>query len=174
MEFEKTRAFRIAAAFTCLVLAGIFAAVAIHNHNAQASKSHLAISGGGFIYNYRIGEIRYGITAFVQTPTPNGTRLIASFENPAGGDPIVVRREIVPYARSYSFETPALTGVEKDRPYKVTLTVKEKWSDTVIETHEKTLATSVAPSVVPDRPLTVGPGYHRNPLGHIPPDPGRI
>ncbi|MBA5778662.1 hypothetical protein H2509_16145 [Stappia sp. F7233] len=163
MEFEKTRAFRIAAAITCLVLAAIFAAVTAYNHHEQASKTHVAISGGGFIYNYRIAEIRSGITAFVQTPTPNGTRLIASFENPSGGDPIVVRHEIVPYARSYSFETPALTGVEKDRPYKVTLTVMDKWSDTVIETHEKMLVTNVAPSVVPDKPLTVGPGYHRNP-----------
>ncbi len=163
MEFEKTRTFRLAFILAVIVLGGIFAAIATYNHLQDAKKSHVAIAGGGFIYNYRIAEIRAGISVYVQRPTPNGTKLIASFENPQGGEPIVIRREIVPSARSYGFETPALKGVEKDHPYRVTLDVRDKWSDDLIEAHEKTLLTSVAPELVPDKPLTIGPGYFPNP-----------
>ncbi|MCA1300207.1 hypothetical protein [Stappia indica] len=163
MEFEKTRYFRLAVSLVVVLVGGTFIGLAVYNHQMQAEKTYMTITGGGFIYNYRHADIHYGITAAVQRPTPTGLRLIARFENPTGGQPITLQHAITARATRYSFETPPVQGVKEGHPYKVTLTLEENASGKVIETHERHLVSDVDPGLVPDSPLTIGPGYHRNP-----------
>ena len=133
-----------------------------YNQSILENADFAEITGGGFIYNYRIADIRAGITVGLVKPLPLGTLLIAEFEDPAGGT-VDIEKAVSHAKRNYSFETPSLTGVLPDRGYAVHLTVKDPETGETIETHEKQLKTSAAPKAMPSRPLTIGPGYHPNP-----------
>lgn len=124
---------------------------------------YVAVTGGGFIFNYRIAEAYYGLVAEPKRAVPAGTEFVAEFENPAGGEPLVVRRIPREGSRRISLNTPPLEGVVKDRDYRVVLSLMDPQTGAVIETHEKSFRSSLDQSVLPDAPLTVGPGYHRPP-----------
>ncbi len=152
----------LAAGLGVLVVAmAIFFQVAENRREAHVGK--IAISGGGFLYNYRIGEIRYGLSIHVVRPVPIGTRLQVAFENPAGGDPIMVTKSLGTDTNRVPVESPAITGLENGREYKVIVRLRDRDTDALMETHEASYRVSVDPDLVPDAPLTVGPGYHRNP-----------
>lgn len=149
----------VAAAVYC---ASVFAAVYRHNQTVLAKAGFAEITGGGFIYNYRIADIRSGITVGIVKPLPPGTRLLAEIENPAGGT-IELEQTVIAAKRNYKFETPSLTDVAADHEYLAVLTVIDGTTGAEIERHQTSLKSSVAPRSMPSRPLTIGPGYHRNP-----------
>ncbi|ESR27350.1 hypothetical protein [Lutibaculum baratangense] len=121
---------------------------------------YLEIDGGGFVFNYRIAEAHYGLVAEAVRELPAGSRVRATFENPSGGDPFLIERPAAGL-RKFVFDTPRVTGVEKDRPY---LAVLEILNDgAVIERHERSFRSNVGQEALPGAPLTVGPGYARNP-----------
>ncbi len=161
MEFEKTRGFRIAAVATGLVLALIAVVVVVHNRQQQAAMTHVRIAGGGFLFYYRLGEVRAGITAIVQKPTPSQSRLVAEFENPAGGAPIAVETRIRHGEMRYGLETPPLSGVVKGRAYTVRVKLYDYGGTEPLETHETLLTSELDQETSPQGPLTIGPGYHR-------------
>lgn len=142
--------------------AGVFYAVHRYNSALLEQTGYLRISGGGFVYNYRIADIRAGITVAVQKPLPANTRLRAEFENPAGGF-LEFSTDAVPGKRGYVFETGSPTGVEADREYQVVVRLLGAGDGGELERHEKSLKSGVAPRTMPDQPLTIGPGYHPNP-----------
>lgn len=163
MEFEKTRGFRIAAVATVLVLALIATVIVVHNRQQQAALTHVRIAGGGFLFYYRLGEIRAGISVIVQKPTPSQSRLVAEFEDPAGGAPIPVEARIRHGEMRYGMETPPLAGVVKGRAYAVTVRLYDYGGQEPLETHETVLTSDIEEAASPQGPLTVGPGYHRPP-----------
>jgi len=126
-------------------------------------KPYLAIAGGGFIFNYRVADVFYGFTAQVQKPLEVGSIIEAEFEDPGGGPAIVESTRVNARTTKYSLRTPTVRGVEANRPYKVTIRLYDYRHERLIETHEKTYTSKIADTLVPDRPLTIGPGYHRPP-----------
>jgi len=84
------------------------------------------VLGGGFIFNYRIGEVHYGFTAVVQRPLASGSIIEASFEDPGGGPPILVRTRVDARTTRYSLHSPPVRGVEKDRPYEIAVRVTDR------------------------------------------------
>ena len=66
---------------------------------------------------------------------------MASFEDPAGGEAIVVRKKIWPNMAKTTIESPPLRCVVKDRPYKVSITI-EGPDGAVMQTIETTMASS--------------------------------
>lgn len=127
------------------------------------SKPYLKILGGGFMFNYRVADLYYGFTAAVQRPLPTGSIIEARFENPAGGPPLVERTRVGTDSVRYSLRTPPLQGVEKDRPYAVAIRVLDREETRVIWQDELSFRSQLDGSVMPERALTVGPGYARNP-----------
>ena len=149
-----------------LSLAVAVGALAVFFHFAEqrrATTTKLVFAGGGFLYNYRIAETRYGLSMRVVHPVPIGTLLEATFENPAGGDPFIVTRSLGTEPGLVGVESPALPDVATGRDYAVVIRLRDRVTNEVLETHERRFRTNVDPSVMPKRPLTVGPGYHRNP-----------
>lgn len=124
---------------------------------------HLEITGGGFIFNYRLGEAHYGLVAEAARPLPEGAVVTARFEDPAGGPEIVVSQKAGPRQLRFVFDTPPLRGIVRDRDYSVVLTVSEGPQGEVIERQEKRFRSQLDQSVLPEGPLTIGPGYHRPP-----------
>jgi hypothetical protein len=119
VEFEKTRGFRVAAGALVLALALIAVTVIVYQRAHQQALTHVRIAGGGFLVYYRLGEIRAGITVLVQKATTSQSRIVATFEDPAGGADIVLERRIHHGLTRYGLETPAVHGVVKDQPYRV-------------------------------------------------------
>ena len=66
-----------------------------------------------------------------------------------------------------TLESPPLTCVVKDRPYAVSIRIEDA-DGTVLQTIETTMTSSLDQSILPDRPLVVGPVYTLNPdlAGH--------
>ena len=121
------------------------------------------IAGGGFIFNYRLAEAFYGCVVKVDGDVPDGAVLVASFEDPAGGAPILVRKAVEDSRPRYKFETPPVSGVEAERPYRVTLQLVGPNDGRVLAEAQRTFSSNIAQSTLPPRPLTVGPGYHAPP-----------
>lgn len=127
----------------------------------SGSGDYLAVAGGGFVFNYRIAEATYGIAFKPMRAIPENAVIEASFENPAGGEPFVMRK-VGPFNPTrIAFTTPAVTGVVKGRAYKVIVALSDA-AGMNLQTIEKTFASDVDQAVLPERPLAIGPGYQKN------------
>jgi hypothetical protein len=153
--------FRIVAA-SLVLLAGLFA-VGWATRIDPSDKPVIAVVGGGFILNYRLADYYYGFTAVVQKPLESGSIIEATFEDPGGGAPIVVRERVSPATNRYDFRTPPLSGIEAQKPYKVTVRVLDRQETGELYAAEFAYKSDVSDAKLPKAPLTVGPGYAKNP-----------
>lgn len=126
-----------------------------------------AISGKLFVFNYRVATANYLVTLKALAPMREGDIAVAMFEDPAGGEAIIVRQKIWPKLDKVTLESPPLRCIVKDRPYAVSIRI-EDIQGKVLQTMETTMASSQDQTVLPDRPLVVGPLYTPNPelAGH--------
>jgi hypothetical protein len=127
-----------------------------------AEKPYLRIAGSGFLFNYRIAEVSYGFSVEVLKPLPTGTIIEAAFEDPSGGADLVVRRRVSPETARYGFQSPAVRNVEARRPYRIEIVVFDREEKTEIWRHRFTVASQIGDEVMPERALTIGPGYTPN------------
>jgi hypothetical protein len=137
---------------------------------------YFAISGRLFEFNYRLAKATYIVTLDPLQPMDGGQTAVGTFENPAGGEPIVVRQKIWPKLRHVTLESPPLTCVVKDKPYAVKITI-EGADGAIVQTLDTTITSSLDQSILPDRALVVGPVYELNedleghPDGRLPDEP---
>ena len=130
--------------------------------DSGAGKPYLSIVGGGFVFNYRLATADYGFVARVMRSLPEGSVVEAQFENPAGGEPIVLREDSKPGRTSYVFQTPPLEGVQANHDYLVVLRVLGEGGRELAR-YEKRFHSDVDQSVLPGSAPVVGPGYQRAP-----------
>lgn len=125
------------------------------------------VAGRLFVFNYRVATATYLINLVPLQPVEEGQTAVASFEDPAGGEDIVVRQRIWPKLAKTTLESPPLRCVVKDKSYRVAIRI-EGPDGTVRQMIETTIASSEDQDVLPDRPLVVGPFYTANPdlAGH--------
>ena len=122
---------------------------------------YFIFAGGGFIFNYRIADHYYGFVARRRRTPPEGATLEARFELPGGGEQV----ETASYDAKrldYMFRTGPLRGIVKGHPYRAVLVVRDA-TGAELARYEKTFATQVDQSTLPDQPLVVGPGYQPAP-----------
>jgi hypothetical protein len=133
----------------------------------EDQKPAASYAGGGFVFNYRIGEAFYGVVINTEGKLPQEAVIQASFENPIGGQPILVMDKIRDGQRRYMLRTPALKGIKKDVPYKVVVQILDKPGGQVVHRIERTFRSQVDQSMIPQGPLLIGPGYTLNPENDI-------
>lgn len=121
---------------------------------------YLELAGGGFVFNYRNAVANWGIVLVPRRDPPEGATIEVAFENPAGGAPIRLARPARGGGR-IDFRTPPLRGIVKDRPYRVTVLLKSAAGEELLRI-EKDYASDLDQSVLPERPLAIGPGYQKN------------
>lgn len=110
---------------------------------------YLKILGGGFIFNYRIGEAYYGVVVKAERRLPKGSVIEAEFEDPGGGEPIIQRQDVHFGRTEYLFRTTGLRGVRKDRPYRVTVRLRRAGSGAVVAKLSRTFRSSVSQAHLP-------------------------
>ncbi|MGX8010617.1 hypothetical protein ACVDG8_017470 [Mesorhizobium sp. ORM8.1] len=135
-----------------------------------------AISGKLFEFNYRLAIATYVITLKPLRPMADGQVAVVSFQNPAGGDPLIVNQKIWPKLPHITLTSPPLTCVVKDKPYSVSIRIQDS-SGTLLQSIDTTMTSSEDQTMLPDRPLVIGPNYELNadlaghPDGKLPGEP---
>ena len=127
----------------------------------SGSGDYLAVAGGGFVFNYRIAEASYGIAVKPMRELPPDGIVEASFENPAGGEAFIVSKTGPFNPTRIALATPPVHGVVKGRPYKVTLSLRDG-AGRELQRIERSFVSDLDQSVLPERPLAIGPGYQTN------------
>jgi hypothetical protein len=96
-----------------------------------------------------------------------GQVAVASFQNPAGGAPLVVEQKVWPKLDKVSLESPALTCIVKNKPYAIAISIKGA-DGAVLQKIDTTLMSTEDQSILPDRPLVMDQLYTPNPdlAGH--------
>jgi hypothetical protein len=120
------------------------------------------VSGKLFVFNYRVATAAYLVTLRPVGPVGEGQTVVASFENPDGGPPIVVRQKVWPKLAKTVLESPPLRCVSKDRPYAVTIRI-EGPDARLLQEIKTTMTSTLDQEILPDLPLVVGPVYTPNP-----------
>jgi hypothetical protein len=126
-----------------------------------------SFAGGGFVFNYRVGQAYYGVVVKTEGTLPQDAVIEGQFENPAGGNAVVVQVKAASDQRKYVLRTPPLKGVKKDVPYKVVVRILGKPGGEELQRIERTIKSDVDQSVLPQSPLVIGPGYELNPDNDI-------
>ena len=144
-------------------LVAILLAIGWVTRETDADRPYLTIAGSSFIFNYREAEAFYGFTAVVQRPVKSYSRIEAVFEDPGGGPPIPVSVKLTARTTRYGLRTPPLRGIVKGRPYRVDVRLVQNGDGAVLFEDSFTVTSQMSDAVMPPAPLTVGPGYTRNP-----------
>lgn len=145
-----------------MMSAGIIAGLALASCQRKDDEGPTQLTGRLFVFNYRVASASYMITLKKIAPIPEGTKAIAEFENPAGGDPLVVNQKIYTFWDKITLESPDLHCVRKDRPYAVSIRLVDA-SDKTIQTIKTEVKSDLDQTVLPTKPLVVGPVYTANP-----------
>ena len=126
------------------------------------------ISGKIFVFNYRLARATYVVTLRPLQPMGEGQVAVASFQDPAGGAPLVVEQKVWPKLDKVSLESPALTCIVKNKPYAIAISIKGP-DGAVLQKIDTTLMSTEDQSILPDRPLVMDQLYTANPdlAGHL-------
>ncbi|MBP1850732.1 hypothetical protein [Rhizobium halophytocola] len=150
------RAFRSLA----VALAGIGALLA--GCQRESEDGPLSVAGRLFEFNYRNATAAYILTLNRDRDLPEGSVVETAYEDPAGGKPIVTATKIYPFWEKIALQSPPVHCIVKDRPYKVTVTLKNA-DGREVQTLRTEIISNIDQTVLPEKPLTVGPGYTPNP-----------
>lgn len=155
----KTLGLGLAAA--CLLGFGLLVALSNGGGLFADKTPYLALEGGGFLYNYRIAEVTYGLTTKVERPIPAGTLIRATFEDPAGGAPLVVEKTAREGLAKLTLQSPPVHRVKANRPYSVEVSLIDPADGREIGHLATSFKSDLDDTVMPDKPLVVGPGYQK-------------
>lgn len=120
------------------------------------------VSGRLFVFNYRVAEASYMVTLARNGPVKEGTRVRAAFDDPAGGAPIVIERPGWPLLDKVVLASPPIRCVKAGVAYGVSITVSHP-QDGVLQELATEVVSTLDQSVLPAKPLVVGPAYTPNP-----------
>jgi hypothetical protein len=147
------------AAITAMALC---AALALSSCQRQVDNGPTELSGRIFVFNYRVSIATYVVTLRKKAPIPDGSYAVAEFENPMGGDPLVVKEKIFPFWDKITLQSPAIHCVRKDRPYSVSISLVDADGKT-IQSIKTSVTSDVDQTMLAAKPLIIGPFYNRNP-----------
>ena len=129
----------------------------------EARLSYMSLSGRLFIFNPRMGSATYVVTLAVNKTPPEGSRVVATFENPAGGAALVVDQKIFPAQQKISLESENLTCIKKGRRYAFEVVLQDA-AGKELQKVSSSIESTLDQSIMPDAPLVVGPAYDPNPV----------
>ncbi|UPA25531.1 hypothetical protein [Shinella oryzae] len=128
----------------------------------EAGPDPLKLTGKMFVFNYRLAYATYLVTLEKTQPLPEGSVVRAAFENPAGGTPLELERKLFASLPRVVLESPDVTCVKKNHPYKVSIRVLGPDGEQ-LQSLETEVTSSLDQDILPAKPLVIGPAYEKNP-----------
>lgn len=122
----------------------------------------LELTGKMFVFNYRLAYATYMITLTKTEQVPDGSTVVATFEDPSGGPPLTLDRKLFPKLEKVVLESPDVTCVKKQKPYSVTIEVKGP-DGAILQTLKTSVISNLDQDIMPKEALVVGPAYDKNP-----------
>ncbi len=144
------------------LLAALAVALAAVGCQRETGPDPLKLTGKMFVFNYRLAYATYMITLAKIEPVPDGSVVVARFENPAGGDALVLERKLFPKLEKVVLESPDVTCVKKDRPYAVSIEVRGPEGQS-LQKLETSVVSDIDQDIMPAKALVEGPAYDKNP-----------
>ena len=105
-------------------MALIFAMAFLVGCRSEETGDFFRFDGRLFVFNYRVATATYLINIKQLRTLEPGHVAVVSFENPAGGPPLVVRESIYPNTTRTTINSPPVFCIIKDRPYRVTVRIE--------------------------------------------------
>ncbi|GLR58686.1 hypothetical protein [Rhizobium indigoferae] len=128
----------------------------------RQAENLVEVTGHLFVFNYRVASATYLLTLKKAGPIPDGSVIIAEFENPEGGDPLVLNQKIYPIDDKIALQSEKLHCVRKDRPYSVSVRLVDK-DGKVLQELKTQFRSDLDQTVLPSKPLVLGALYEKNP-----------
>lgn len=147
---------------TIAMLAAMTATLLMAGCQRETGPDPLKLTGKIFVFNYRLAYATYMITLSKLEPVPEGSIVVATFENPAGGEPLTLTRKLFAKLEKVVLESPDITCVKKERPYAVRIEVKGP-AGQALQTIETTVTSDIDQDMMPAKALVEGPAYDKNP-----------
>jgi len=159
-EFDRQRPLAVLLALCVLALGAC--------REGGKEGEYFAVSGRLVVFNYRVATATYLVTLKPLQPMSDGQVAVASFEDPAGGEPIVVEQKIWPKLDKVTLESPPLRCIVKDKPYAVSVLIRGPEGNDLQKLETTLVSDADQHEMLPDAPLVVGPLYTANPelAGH--------
>ncbi len=143
-------------------IAAFFILLVVGGCRDNPENAYVELTGKIFIFNYRVATATYVVTLGKLRQIPEGSTVETRFDNPAGGGIIVVLQKVWPKMEKITVESPPVFCIVKERPYSFTISLKGP-EGLILQKLDGKLMSNLDQSVLPDRPLVVGPVYTRNP-----------
>lgn len=137
----------------------------------REATDYISINGKVFIFNIRYGRAFYMLTLNRLPATPDDAVVVAEFENPAGGPPLVKEQKVFAKMARIDLQSPDIDCVVTGKPYKIHILLRSA-EGKVLQTIDTTLNSTLDSTMLPASPLVEGPAYDKtkdayNPDGSI-------
>jgi len=137
----------------------------------REATDYISVNGKVFIFNIRYARAFYMLTLNRLPATPDDAVVVAEFENPAGGPPLVKEQKVFPKMARIDLQSPDVDCVVTGKPYKIHIVLKSADGET-LQTIDTTLNSTLDSTMLPASALVEGPAYDKtkdayNPDGTI-------
>jgi hypothetical protein len=125
-------------------------------------EDYITIKGKVFIFNIRVASAFYMLTLNRLPTTPDDAVVVAEFEDPAGGPPLVKEQKVFPKMTRIDLQSPDLNCVVTGKAYKIKIMLKSADGE-ALQTIDTTLNSTLDETMLPEKALVKGAKYDRNP-----------
>jgi hypothetical protein len=141
--------------------ATVFCLAALVGCKDEQRLGYLELTGRMFIFNPRVASATYVVTFNLLKDVPNDSRVLVTFENPAGGPALTKERRILPGEAKLGVESDNLQCIKKDRRYNFTAVLIDP-SGKELQKIESSIKSTLDQSIMPEAPLSDGPTFIPN------------
>ena len=145
-----------------LVIVPIMLAGLLLSACQREAEDYITIKGKVFIFNIRVASAFYMLTLNRLPITPDDAVVVAEFEDPAGGPPLVKEQKVFPKMTRIDLQSPDLNCVVTGKAYKIKITLKSA-DGKELQTINTTLNSTLDETMLPEKALVLGAKYDRNP-----------
>lgn len=148
-----------------LVITAALASLLFASGCQRGAEDYISVNGKVFIFNIRYARAFYMLTLNRLPPTPDDAVVVAEFEDPAGGPPLVKEQKVFPKMSRIDLQSPDINCVVTDRPYKIKIMLRDAKGET-LQTIDTTLTSTLDSTMLPEHALVEGPAYERTKNGY--------
>jgi hypothetical protein len=150
-----------------LATISVLLALALSGGCQRDAEEYISVNGKVFIFNIRLARAFYMLTLNRLPAAPDDAVVVAEFENPAGGPPLVKQQKVFPKMTRIDLQSPDIDCVVTGKPYKIHIVLKNA-EGRELQTIDTTLTSTLDSTMLPEKPLFEAPLYVKSKDGFNP------